>query len=113
MQRPSSGGIQLPLGKRPDFGTGRVHSKPNAKQVLYMLLMSPGLFFTFLSFSAYPLVDERFFMGVMLCTYVLGSVLMLLSLGRKRQNENPRIWLSLYVSSAVCLSMLPILLHLI
>jgi len=112
MQRPSAGGIQLQLGKRPDVGTGRVHSKPNAKQVLYMLLMTPGLFFTFLSFGAYPPVDMRFFMGVMLCTYVLGSVLLMLSLVRKRQNENPRIWQILYVSSAVGLLMLAILLHL-
>jgi hypothetical protein len=80
--------------------------------VLYILLMTPGVFFTFHALSVYPPVNPRFPMAVMLCIFVLPVVLMMLSFVLKRPNENVKTWRIVYVSSSIALLLSAILLFL-
>ena len=59
MQRSSADRIKLQHGGRENFGTSRIRSNPNAMQVLYILLMTPGVFATFLALSLYPAINTR------------------------------------------------------
>jgi hypothetical protein len=112
VQRLSADRIQLQLGSPADFGTSRVPSNPNAMQVLYILLMTPGVFVTLHALSVYPPVNARFPMAVMLFMFLLPVVLMVLSFVLNRPNENQKTWRILYVSSSVALLLLAILLFL-
>ena len=112
VQRLSADKIQLQLGRRADFGTSRVPSNPNATQVLYILLMTPGVFVTLHALSVYPPVNARLPMAVMLCIFLLPVVLMVLSFVLNRPNENVKTCRILYVSSSVALLLLATLLFL-
>src|SRR5215468_946058 len=107
-----AGRIQLQLGKRASFSTSRVPSNPNAKQVLYLLLMTPGVFLTLLALTIYPPVNARLPMAVMLCIFLLPLALMVLSFVLNRPNGNVKTGPILCVSSSVALLLLATLLFL-
>ena len=112
MQRLSADRIQFQLGRPANFGTSRIPTKLNVMQVLYVLLMTPGVFATFLALSWYPPINARLPMAAMLCLFLLSAVLMVLNVVIKRPNKEAKTWRTLYISSSVALLLFAILLFL-
>lgn len=61
---------ELRLDKRSDSGGRPVGSLLTGRQILYFLLMMPGVFFCLMAMSIYPPLDSRLPMGVMLSLFL-------------------------------------------
>jgi hypothetical protein len=83
MQTSSTSGIELQ--HESASGPKGVAAPVQAGQlIIYILLLMPGLMVSLHSFSAYPLLDARPAMGLMLCLYLLPWSVFLLSMVLKR-----------------------------
>jgi hypothetical protein len=78
----------------------------NSLQLLYVVLMVPGVFVTLLSFGVYPPVDRGLPMGMMLFAFLFPVALQMFSF--IRPGKSARNWLPLYVSTSVALLLLAI-----
>jgi hypothetical protein len=88
--------------------TGRNSGEPteSARQLVYVLLMIPGVFITLQSFTVYRPVDRRLPMVLMLSVFLLPVLFHVLSFMRTQPDEKSGNWRLRYVCSGFALILL-------
>jgi hypothetical protein len=84
MENPLPRRINLQLRGQPDAGGKQLSSAGGTTQVLYILLLTPGVMLSLFSQGIYPLLDSRLAMGVMLSLFLLPVALLIVSFVRQR-----------------------------
>src|SRR5262249_34138128 len=84
----------------------------SARQLVYVLLMMPGVFITLQSFAVYRPVDRRLPMGLMLSVFLLPVLFHVLSFLRTQPGETSGNWRVRYICSGFALILLGVLLFL-
>jgi hypothetical protein len=112
MQNASTGGFEFQLRKRPEDGGGAVPNAQGAKQVLYILLLIPGVFVSLFAVGSYPPLDSRPVMGMILGLFLLPVALQVLGFLLKRPSNGRDLWRIPYIFSSLALVLFAFLLFL-
>jgi hypothetical protein len=85
-------------------------SPPLALMILYIVLLVPGVFITLHALSAYPVLDGRVAMGVLLFGFLFPPVLLVISIVRNQPSADS-LWLRwVFICASVALVLLGALL---
>jgi hypothetical protein len=105
MQTSSTSGIELQLENAPG-PKGFAGPVLGGQLAIYILLSVPGVVVSLLPLGAYPPLDIRPVMGLMICLYLLPWTVYLFSILRKRAGNAAGLLRGVFIFSAVAVALL-------
>src|SRR5215467_1381908 len=102
-------GIDFQSAKRTNGG-GDARARTFSVTVAYIILLVPGVFFTLLALAAYPLLDTRLAMGLMLSGFLFPFSALIVSIVRNREDNDKKTLRGICVCSSLALVTLGFLL---
>jgi hypothetical protein len=103
MEEPSAGKLEIRLGTPRDSGGKLLPSTGGGAQVLYILLLIPGVFVSLSAQGAYPPLNSRLTMGVMLGLFLLPVALLMLSWARRPPHQGAGPWRTVFIGAGLAL----------
>jgi len=91
------------LRVRSNAGTTLARHNTNSAQVLFILLMTPGVFLNLQAIAKYPLLDVRPAMGTMLGIFLLPVAAQFLWFILKSASDGTRAWRAIYAVASLAL----------
>jgi hypothetical protein len=88
MQNRSTGGMELKVSRRSGGGEPAFTSSVDVKQLLYFLLLVPGVAVSLLPLGVYPPRDARIPVGAIVCAFLISAVLRLSSLVQRQPGKD-------------------------
>jgi hypothetical protein len=112
MENRSTGGFELQLSKRSDWGGRTVTSALDARQLLYFLLLIPAGMLSMMPLGVYPPLDTRLPMGFIICAFLLSAVPRLTSIVQRQPGNGVGWWRMVSTASGLALPLIGLLLFL-
>lgn len=112
MKEPSTGGFEFQINDRSNPGGRVVASSASGRNILYFLLMMPGVFFCLNAMGIYPPLDSRPPRGLMLSLFLLPVAAHLAFTVLKPASTAAGPWKTLYSSASAALVVFAIALYL-